>query len=407
MRMRTQRILAALLSLVLLLALAPAGWAEETPAAAEETPTPCYVQVVAGGDSVIDDLKNANIVVDVYKVAIMTKSKQYDTYEFTATTAFAGSDDGTIEQLVKDIQERLEDSEIDKKKWELLAEGALEAVQKDTGGVIQHTTYEADANGVANLTGITQGLYLVVAHTKDLPDYLRTIKSGQKSSYLDANGNPVFVTEEYDRTISIAQTEQYEYSYAAQLIAIPTKEPDENGVIKTSNKGPWLFGTETDPLKYVLKPGRVSRNGDLKIVKTLQTTGDDKVSFVFQITWTGKDDTTEVRYAEITVNGSESSGEYTLEKVIPVGTEVTVKEVHTGLEYTLVSANDQTAVIATADEVANDSTKLATVSFTNDHSGPGSGHGIVNRFTSDGGENFTWIGKPLPDSNQPAEAENS
>ena len=404
MRMKTQRILAALLSLVLLLALAPAGWADgeegggDTGGTATEVEPACYVQILPGGDSVIDDLKTANIVVDVYKVAVMTKSKMYDTYEFTATTAFTGSDDGTITGLVKDIQERLEDSKIDKEKWDLLAEGALRVVKANQGNIINHYTYEADANGVVALTGITQGLYLVVAHTKDLEDYLRTIEAGDTYTYLDPNDTEHTVSDTYPRTVSIAQTKLYEYFYTAQVIAIPTKDPDENGERNTANPGPWIFGSEDKPLTYVLKPGRVSRFGDLKIVKTLNTfAGPDPASFVFKIKWT--DETKEeVRYAELTFNGARTE-EYVLEKVIPVGTEVTVTEVHSGLQYSL-TASSETATIAAEEEITSGSAEIATVTFTNDHTGPGGGYGVTNRFTSDGTGNFTW--QQLEDSRSPA-----
>ena len=408
MRMNTQRILAALLSLVLLLALAPAGWAdgEDTGGETPEVEPACYVQVIPGGDSVIEDLKTANIVVDVYKVAVMTKSKTYDTYEFTATTAFAGSDDGTIVALVNDIQNRLEDSEIDKEKWDLLAEGALQAVKANPGTIIKSNTYEADANGVVALTGITQGLYLVVAHTKDLEDYLRTIEAGETYTYLDPNNTEHTVSDTYPRTVSIAQTKLYEYFYTAQVIAIPTKDPypDENGERNTANPGPWIFGTPEKPLTYVLKPGRVSRFGDLKIVKTLNTfAGPDPASFVFEIKWNdGTKD--EIRYAEITFTDS-GTREYVLEKVIPVGAQVAVTEEHSGLQYSLKSSAE-TATIAAEEEITAGNAQLATVSFTNDHTGPGGGYGVTNRFTAekDGTAEdkatYQWEKKPDSGSNQ-------
>ena len=142
MRMKTQRILAALLSLVLLLALAPAGWAEgeggtsgseSEGGGTNEDPIvtqTCSADVVLGGSGMIDDLKTAkDAYVLAYKVANMIKSKTYDTYTFEATEAFAGADDGSFAEGVRNIQVRLDDSEIDKAKWEELAEGALDAIQ--------------------------------------------------------------------------------------------------------------------------------------------------------------------------------------------------------------------------------------------------------------------------------------
>ncbi len=413
MRMKTQRILAALLSLVLLLALAPAGWAEGEEGGGEvpEVEPACYVRVLPGGDGVIDDLKTANIVVDVYKVAVMTKSKQYDTYEFTATTAFAGSDDGTIVALVNDIQNRLEDSEIDKEKWDLLAEGALEAVKANPGTIIKSNSYEADANGVVTLTGITQGLYLVVAYTKDLDDYLRTIQAGTSYEYLDANNNPVHVTEEYDRTISVAQTKQYEYSYGAQLIAIPTKAPDENGFIKTSNPGPWLFGTETDPLTYVLKPSRTERNGILKITKTLTDYADlskDGVYFeptTFSFSIVGKDDEGNTVYQrEVSLSVTEpvvQAEVITLTDLI-IGTNVTVTESYSGAHSSAdPDTVTQEVTIKTPEKTTNeDGTTTITgdaLHFTNyNEDYHRDGHGIENKFVFNKSSGWQWLVDGVP-----------
>ena len=136
--------------------------------------------------------------------------------------------------------------------------------------------------------------------------------------------------------------------------------------------------------------------GDLRIVKTLSTTGPDTASFVFKIEWTDLLGIDQVRYAMITVNGGEDEAEYTLEKAIPVGTTVTVTEVDTGLQFVYVSGNGTDTIALTDAEGATH------FDFTNDHGGPGGGYGLVNRFEMDDDGELIWKEK-LPDSNPSGE----
>ena len=414
MRMNTQRILAALLSLVLLLALAPAGWAdgEEGGGETQEVQS-CFVKIIpSGNNDMMEDLKTANIVVDVYKVANMIKSDKYDTYTFKATTAFAGADDGSFEALVNDIQGRLDDTGIDKKAWGLLAEGSLKAVMADPQRkIFTYNTYYANADGIVNLVDssgnrIEQGLYLVVAHTDGLEDYLRT--GTAEDFYYDINDD--LVTEESVRRASIAQTKMYEYYFGAQLIAIPTKAPDENGVIKTSNPGPWLFGTEADPLTYVLKPSRTLRNGILKITKTLTDYADlskgayfEPATFSFSIV--GKDDEGNIVYQrEVSLSVTEPVEEaevITLNDLI-IGTNVTVTESYSGAHY--LADQDtvtQTVTIKTPEKTTN-TEGVATITgdelhFKNHnddvHRG---GHGIENKFVFSKSSGWQWVVDGVP-----------
>ena len=118
MRMRTQRILAALLSLVLLLALAPAGWAEngggtggdtgsggnETPSLSAagldlDTPNKVVVNLVPSdkeGTTFATDIVNAKIEADLYLVAKAVKDTGYDSYHYD----FTGSDFSSLQGAV-------------------------------------------------------------------------------------------------------------------------------------------------------------------------------------------------------------------------------------------------------------------------------------------------------------------
>ena len=80
MRMKTQRILAALLSLVLLLALAPAGWAVDV-----TTPNTVNINLVptdkakAEDQTFANEIKNAKVKAELYRIAPAVADPMYDT----------------------------------------------------------------------------------------------------------------------------------------------------------------------------------------------------------------------------------------------------------------------------------------------------------------------------------------
>ena len=128
--------------------------------------------------------------------------------------------------------------------------------------------------------------------------------------------------------------------------------------------------------------------GDLRIVKSITATGPDTASFVFRITWTDLKNVVQTRYATITINSGEDEGEYVLAKAIPTGTEVTVEEVNDGIQFSYNSGNGKQPIALTSAE------KAVEFDFSNDHSGPGGGHAVVNRgkVEGDGTNGYTWVG---------------
>ena len=128
--------------------------------------------------------------------------------------------------------------------------------------------------------------------------------------------------------------------------------------------------------------------GDLRIVKSITATGPDTASFVFRITWTDLKNVVQTRYATITINSGEDEGEYVLAKAIPTGTEVTVEEVNDGIQFSYNSGNGMQTIALTSAE------KAVEFDFSNDHSGPGGGHAVVNRgkVEGDGTNGYTWVG---------------
>ena len=135
--------------------------------------------------------------------------------------------------------------------------------------------------------------------------------------------------------------------------------------------------------------------GNLKITKSINVlTGPDPVTFVFQIDWKDLDGNPQTRYAAISF-GEETTNaltrDYILEKVIPVGVQVTVTEVDSGLRYSLTASGNTTPTISAEQVVGS--------TFENTHDTPGGGYGVVNRFETQNDGTIKWMGKPLPDSN--------
>ena len=86
-------------------------------------------------------------------------------------------------------------------------------------------------------------------------------------------------------------------------------------------------------------------------------------------------------------------------------------EVHSGIGYTAEISSRTATIVATptptegaASADSADSAGIAEVVFTNDHTGPGGGHGILNRFTAGSNSSFDGVGfndSEAADANKP------
>ena len=400
MRMKTQRILAALLSLILLLALAPAGWAVDL-----TTPNTVEINLVSQQDYAADIVK-ADITVDFYLIAVAEPVTGYDTYSLKVKDAYkdlsvktTGEQGGSATSTLAAELEKQINAETP--SFDEIVETLSKAVLENDGPTPDKFTPSSTNVDKITASGLPAGMYLMVPHgtIAAVPEitakrgdtgYVKTITTGEGTAALTLYRTRAF-------------SEDYEYTFKPQLVTVPGKEI-KTGEGSSATSVPKYYktdeGTWTNTVPVVVKVERESRYGDLKIVKTLTTfAGPDPASFVFKITWGNEE-----RYAEITFE-ADGTKEYTLLKEIPVGTSVTVTEVHTGRQYTGAPTGDTTVTIVALD--AQDAP--ATVGFTNDHSGPGGGYGAVNRFDIDA---FTMDDamEQLPDSgsttpstnNQPA-----
>jgi hypothetical protein len=281
-----------------------------------------HVKLAANDDAYIADLETADIVVDIYKFADATYDKDYDTYNYALTSGFSSLSDDFAK-----AQEGTRD-------WATLAESAAE-IAKGLEPVKRAQPIDAPIY-------LDDAIYLVLARGADT-------EAGSATAY----------------------TKTWEYTFQAGMIALPTKDVNDDGVIRTDNPGPWLNEGICN-----LKSSRKPLYGSLIINKTVTSpSGTEPATFVFHVVGEGYEN-----YAAITWPEQESN---TLTH-IPAGITVTVDEVYTGGRYEHVSGNGSTAFILSDQEVAADETKeIASVYFENKPSGdhPGGGHGVENRFT--------------------------
>ena len=439
MRMRTQRILAALLSLVLLLALAPAGWAvngggtggdtgrggNETPSLSAagldlDTPNKVVVNLVPSdkeGTTFATDIVNAKIEADLYLVAKAVKDTGYDSYHYEYYgSAFSTLEDAVSKAVVADPNNQ-NDYGTMMKKFSPIAQEAAKIVLNNT--VNTENTPVATAASEITVDNLDAGLYLLILRGSDLNKdesdtgyftKMTKVGGGTYKEYADAE-DP---TKDVEITATRAISSDYEYLFEPQLISLPAKS---EGNYNTA------YGTWTNILNITAKPDWKPRNGELRITKTLTKYVDqskenysEPAIFVFDIIGRKtSDENGEIIYRrQIAMNftSQDQVGKTETLTDIPVGTYVWVEETYQGAHYTggptttfpiqvKPKTNTAASTAETGEAAGSGSTvtaeDVAEAKFSdtdnNTHRG---GHGIENVFTFNG-TNWTngWTTDPV------------
>ena len=286
------------------------------------------------------DGSSSLLVFDLYKVADMSRSPSFDTYDFTPAEDFP-------EVEIQD--------DITSEGWREIAQNAAEKIFWQDGklrDVLEMEPVKRDMplGGETQCTGLEPGVYLVIAH-----------KLGE--DYKD------YVTEKAGSLVTQFQGSQNLYTFIPEVITLPSKEADENGVINTANPGEWL-----EDVTIYLKPGVNDALGSITITKNLRSFAGKANTFVFHVKATrdGKLVYDKVVSLDFTEAGTKN---LTLTD-LPVGSVVTVEEIYSGASCTLVpegcsSPADPTVTLE----------EILEFVFTNDMDGPNQGHGIQNHFT--------------------------
>ncbi|EOS80852.1 hypothetical protein C817_01182 [Dorea sp. 5-2] len=291
-----------------------------------------------------NDLKKANVVVDLYKVADAEPVSGYDAYTYKFLDGY---------QELKDVY----DSNPDNADWREMAQDAAQyALEKGTP-VREAVPVDTEIGELGC------GLYLLIARGADVENYKTTVKQEDGSESI----------------ATLAYSERYKYTYAPELISLPSKQ-DVDGNHTTAGNGDWMYS-----MSVSLKPGQSLRNGPLRIIKTLESyeTGDP-ATFVFRVTARFNGEEVYKNDVEITFTPEDVLGQKSvvLEDKIPVGAEVTIEEIyHGGNDYEQVSISpaNGTVTIAPADEANPDN--VVSVEFTNRYKDTDHGSGsVTNEF---------------------------
>ena len=307
-----------------------------------------------GADSFREDLAGADVVVDLYQVARAVKTSGQDTYHYELTGEYASLK----------LPDSPEEGAQPAASWEETAQQAA-AIALDAASPCTPVSGSGESAGT-KVGNLAPGLYLLVARGRNLTE-LADYK-------IEIEQTDSLTQEESKRIATIANSQQYTYAFLPQLVSLPTKEADANGVINTANPGHWIFEASVN-----LKPERLDRYGSLEIVKTLseyETMGgvQESATFVFEVTGMLDD---QVVYSNVeSITFTAAGQERVVLDRIPAMAQVTVREVYSGSSYQLTVPGDRTATIA-ADDVVS-------VEFENEYDGRRTnGHGIKNQFVYD------------------------
>ena len=395
MRMKSRRTLAVLLSMILLLALAPSGFAVDLDPGANTL----TVNLAPADSGFAEDLAAASIQADLYLLAPATAAGTDDSYTYAVPKAGEKGYPSPFQTQLEELMTKLaDDPDLEKQNDKEKVYSTFEPLAQAFAGIVLSKTYSGVPITGANVsdhttitvTGLDAGLYLLIIRgtgltTKDdNPETDYVVKTEQASGEDGAEKTVTYATR--------VVTDDYEYLYRPQLLTVPTKVSEEHVQQYNTAYGNWV-----NSLTIYAKPTREANNGDLKIIKNVSNPGPDPVDFVFEVTWKDKSNNDVTKVVTITFKG-DTRKEYTLVNTVPIGTEVTVTEVHSGIGYTAVTGPQTITIEATPAPAGSEPAAVPNVvEFSNDHTGPGGGHGILNRFTA-GSEIGSFDGDRFKDS---------
>ena len=293
--------LAAMALMALLIVFAVPGCRPD-PAWGVELDQPLHVTLIPGIQDYLADLQTANVVADIYKVADLVPMDGIDSFTFSNTERFGDIDLSRIQT---------------KEDWLQVTDDAFDLAKKDSE--------EPDLTIPPNQElFINPGVYLFVARSEDL----KTAKQ-----YIDTITDDKGVKTE----VTVAQTEQYRYLYAPQIVVLPYRESPEDDVLSTASRTDWDYYPHVK-----MKPNREYRAGDLIIKKNLLDLGFGQPgTFIFKIEATidvknedGKIEKKPV-YSDVVCMQFNIAEDQTVEikGKIAINADVEVTEVYSGANY--------------------------------------------------------------------------
>ena len=370
----TRRLLALLLTACLICALAPAAFAEgeEETGADDAAAKNCKIVVLSTSDDTLkEELKDVEILVDVYQLATIDTTG--GKYEYTPIAPFA-----KIEPVVsgKTEEEKKASQAAGAEMWLAYAQNAAKAIRDAETAPEPVLTLSAGkaitpegGETIPSEGPVAQGLYLLIAHSP-----VQTGEDGEPISYWrtvktkSGDGESAVETE---TVVSVASSDSKDYLFTPVLVALPYKaaKTNEEQSYSTDDSNPWY-----NEVTVVLKPEGAPRIGKIKVIKTLSGyVGPDPAQFVFELSGVGPDGKalpSKILSLQFTGDGPKE----TVEVEFPVGSKIKVVEVYEGSRYV--------TDVPVVDNVEIKADEVAKAEFKNNHDNTTTGgKGIVNHYT--------------------------
>lgn len=385
--------IAAVLALAVLLGAAPAIKTDAYPEG------PYKITLNAPGDEAYADLVNADVIVDVYKVASAVPQDGTDAYTLSFEDAFKSTEQDYIDKIQKPSEPG--GTGVDSASVDAFAQ-TLEGIALDPTKPVSHGSATVSTAGGTFSAEVTidkgeAGMYLLIPHG-NMADYIYVSEDPQST---------------YKATIANGTAKQY--IFAPILVTVPNRGlttdfgtgtidaseftyPIEVG--NTANREAWDESEVDIDLKIGWKDllTRFQINKDLVNYETMSNRTDPAV-FVFRIDAVdnkGNNVFSDVR--SISLTEATTSDPITIDNV-PVGATVTVSEDYPGADYKCIGAaitgttgnvdsnNVVTFTSIPAPAEDEEDGALVLVTFKNDYTDTWKDSGsVTNKFTREKNE---------------------
>ena len=341
---------------------------------------PCSLTVNASSadKEFAEDLKTAEVVVDLYKVADVVKDGDNDNFIYNFREEYSSLLEASFVVEGTDGSKSLR-KDLTSDEWRQMAQKAAQIALDSSDGSLGRPGEQKKEPVVAGAgagTPITKeasegdqgnnlyaGLYLMVARGEDVEEYIVPISREGRNAGIG----------------TVAWSENKVYTFEPELVALPGVLT--GGDLSQGAEGgyAWNYNVTVN-----LKPSQSERFGYLDIVKSLRNYDSSQSAvFVFQVdaVQNGRSVYSDVWTIELNGTGPRR---LPAPVKLPAGAQVTVREIYATPCYTLVEKPVNPTASVGAEHTAD---SPLTFTFVSDYNPkPVGGKIITNQFTYDGTE---------------------
>ena len=357
---------------------------------------------ISAGSMMLEELPDANVEIDLYRVADAIPVPGYDTYEWQVNEPFASrgitidkniDNAGWRELAIKAADIVLGEAPEDKTEWD-----PSDSINNAIPDEIKEMGHAPDTK----IEPLEPGLYLILAHGSDIAEYATTDTSAAPAA--GSTGNTAATA---GGTVTIARSKHYLFKFSPELISIPARSMDSKQPSNTADREGWYYDAAA-----VLKPSQSPRLGNLKIEKDLldyaqrekTTDGEtrlikDPATVVFDVSVYSSEEEYDpskpgenrIYHNNVSVVFDAYGKKSVLIENLPAYSYAVVKEVYAGQAYTI----DDT--VRTETILANET---VTIPFEDEYDDThGGGGSVTNKFTYKAGQS-KWGWEQMTDSSQ-------